>query len=168
MGEAFGAANAAAARDDDVGFGKGDSGAALGGFTSDFETWGGEVKVDVELLRSFGAGGGWVEDAGFDGYDCNGAGCFDGFCDSGQVGVVLGFENLAVGAQLVAIGFEADDVFEERRVEFDGDARTVLAAAAAAADEDDGGFAFLGDLGDCGDQSSESYWARVGRSATRT
>ena len=34
----------------------------------------------------------------------------------------------------------------KRCVEFDGDARAVLAAAAAAADEDERGFAFGGDL----------------------
>ena len=89
LGEAFGAADAAAAGDDDVGLGEGDAGAALGGFAGDFEAWGGEVEVDVELLGGFGAWRCGVEDAGFDGDDGDGAGGFDGFCDSGEVGVVL-------------------------------------------------------------------------------
>jgi hypothetical protein len=55
-----------------------------------------------------------------------------------------------LGGDRFAAGFEADDVFEEWRVEFDGYPRAVLATAAASADEDDGGFAFGGDLGDRG------------------
>ena len=143
LGEAFGAADAAAAGDDDLGFGEGDAGAALGGLARDLEARSGESEIDVELLCGFGAWRRGVEDAGFDGDDGDGAGGFDGFGDAGEVGVALrGYG--------VAVGFEADDVLEERSVEFDGDARAVFAAAAAAADEDDGGFAFCGDLSDGG------------------
>ena len=63
---------------------------------------------------------------------------------------------------------EADCVFDEGRIEFDGDAWAVLAAAAAGGDEDGVGFAFGGDLrdsrgpefgvvvGECGGVSDEN------------
>ena len=66
LGEAFGAANAATAGDDDVGFGEGDAGAALGGLAGDVEAWRGKIEVDVELFGGFCAWGCRVEDAGLD------------------------------------------------------------------------------------------------------
>ena len=50
LGEAFGAAYAAAAGDDDLGFGELDAGAAFGGLAGDFEARRGEVEIYVELF----------------------------------------------------------------------------------------------------------------------
>ena len=152
FGETFGAAYAAASADDDVGFGERDAGAALGGFAGDFEAWGGEIEVNVELFGRFGAWRCGIEDAGFDGDDGDGAGGFDGFGDTGEEGVVL-------GGECFAGSLETDDVFEEWGVELDGDAWAVFATAAAAADEDDGGFAFAGDLGYGG---GPEFWVVLG------
>ena len=107
----------------------------------------GRLRSTSNCSAASGRGVAGLKDARFDGHDGDGAGGFDGFGDAGEVGVMLGLECLAAG---FAVGLEADDVFEEWGVEFDGDSGTVLAAAAAAADEDDGGFAFGGDLRDGG------------------
>src|SRR5438309_5886074 len=83
LGEPFGAADAAAAGDDDVGFCEPDAGAALDGFAGDLEAWSGEIEVDVELFGGFGAGSCRIENSGLDRDDGEGAGGLDSFSHAG-------------------------------------------------------------------------------------
>src|SRR5882757_10262253 len=99
LGEAFGAANAATAGDDDICFSESDAGTALDGLAGNLEAWGRETEIDVELFGGFGARCSGIEDAGLDGDDGDGASgpsCrLDGVGDAREVSVSLGFGLLA-------------------------------------------------------------------------